>query len=256
MDLRVGQGFAHLLEHRLDAQLFRCALDHHGGPRQRAIGRAVVVVAHPAGLPDAGRAVHVQPHHHGEIAFGQRRVRAGLHEGDNGGDLDRLILGIGAQRLRVGFAQLRRLGRGEAAAGGGRADHDDTGDGAVARHRQVVADHPPAHGPADQQRLVQAQRLDDRGDIAGPWRGVVIGRGFRRLARGAMAAQVRGDQAEFLGQIAAELLGPAQMVLRPAMDQHDRPAVRVAGLVDMQLDAVMAGDPVRDLVRGHSHPSP
>ena len=52
-----------------------------------------------------------------------------------------------------------------------------------------------------------------------------------------MTADVEGDDPELLGERAGDLPRPAQLALRPAVDEHDRRSLRVAPLPD----AVPAG---------------
>jgi hypothetical protein len=53
-----------------------------------------------------------------------------------------------------------------------------------------------------------------------------------------MAAQVVGDDAEFLGEIAVDLTHPRQVALPEAMDQEDFRAVRIAPLLRRDGEAV------------------
>ena len=113
-------------------------------------------------------------------------------------------------------------------------DEIDRGDPILAVRAHVVADDEGAVGPADEHRPIEPQLVDDRRHVVGPElvRGVLLGL-ERRLGH-AMAAQVVGDEPELLGERALVLLGPAQVVLRPAVDEQDRRPVRLAPLAHMQ----------------------
>ncbi|MGE0829499.1 MAG: hypothetical protein AB7O04_09125, partial [Hyphomonadaceae bacterium] len=53
-------------------------------------------------------------------------------------------------------------------------------------------------------------------------------------------AKVYGDKAKIVGERAFELRAPAQMMLRPAMEEQDWRRVRFAPLAHMQLQAAAA----------------
>ena len=55
-----------------------------------------------------------------------------------------------------------------------------------------------------------------------------------------MAAEVERHEAELVGQCALVLLGPAEVVLRPAVDEQDRRPVGVPPLPDVELQAPSA----------------
>ena len=55
-----------------------------------------------------------------------------------------------------------------------------------------------------------------------------------------MAAEVVGDEPELVGERAFVLLGPAEVVLRPAVDEQDRRPVRLAPLAHVQPQAAAA----------------
>ena len=79
--------------------------------------------------------------------------------------------------------------------------------------------------------------------------GVVL-RLERRVGH-AVTAKVVGDEPELVGEGALVLLGPAQVVLRPAVDEQDRRATCAAPLAHVQAQAAPARDGV-DLLRSLS----
>ena len=113
-------------------------------------------------------------------------------------------------------------------------DEVDRRDPLLAVRAHVVADDEGAVGPADEHRPVEAQLVDDRGEVVGPELAVGVVLGLERRLGHAVAAQVEGDEPELVGQRALVLLGPAQMVLRPAVDEQDRRPVRLAPLAHVQ----------------------
>ena len=68
--------------------------------------------------------------------------------------------------------------------------------------------------------------------------GVVLGL-ERRLGH-AVTAEVVGDEPELVGERALVLLRPAEVVLRPAVDEQDRRPVRLAPLAHVQPQAAAA----------------
>ena len=116
----------------------------------------------------------------------------------------------------------------------GALDEVDRRDPLLAVRADVVADDECAVGPADQHRPVEAQLVDDRRHVVGPEPAVGVVLGLERRLGHAVAAQVVGDEPELVRERALVLLVPAEMVLRPAVDEQDRRAVRVAPLADVQ----------------------
>ena len=81
-------------------------------------------------------------------------------------------------------------------------------------------DQPTSTGP------VEAQLVDDRRHVVGPELAVGVVLGLERRLGHAVAAEVVGDEPELVGEGALVLLVPAEMVLRPAVDEQDRRPVR------------------------------
>ena len=137
-------------------------------------------------------------------------------------------------------------------------DEVDRGDAILAVRAHVVADHEGAVGPADEHRPVEtaaASMIEARSSAQRPAVGVVLGL-ERRLGH-AVAAQVERDEPELVGQRALVLLRPAEVVLRPAVDEQDRRRVRRSPLADVEPQAAAARDRVRLLARSASRsPSP
>ena len=99
--------------------------------------------------------------------------------------------------------------------------------------------------PADEHRPVEAQLVDDRRQVVGPEPAVgVVLRLERRLGH-AVAAEVVGDEPELVGERALVLLHPAEVVLRPAVNEQDRRPVRLAPLAHVQPQAAAASHRVR-----------
>ena len=136
-------------------------------------------------------------------------------------------------------------------------DEVDRGDSILAVRTHVVADDEGAVGPADEHRPVETELVDYRRDVVGPEPvvGVVL-RLQRRLGH-AVAAEVVRDEPELVGKRALVLLGPAEVVLRPAVDEEDRRPVRVAPLAHVQPQAAASLDRVdpRSLLRLRQSPS-
>lgn len=110
----------------------------------------------------------------------------------------------------------------------------DRGDPSLAVCADVVADDETPVGPADQYGPVEVQLGDDGRYVVAPETvlGVVL-RLQRRLGH-AVTAQVVGDESKLVGECAVVLLGPAEVVLRPAVDEQDRCSVGVAPLAHVQ----------------------
>ncbi len=104
----------------------------------------------------------------------------------------------------------------------------------LAVRAQVVADDEGAIGPADQDGPVEAQLPDDGRDVVGPQPRVGVALGARRRLRHPVAPQVAGNQPELLKKRAGDLLVPALMALRPAVQEQDRRPVRIAPLAHVQ----------------------
>ena len=105
-------------------------------------------------------------------------------------------------------------------------DELDRGDSILAVRAHVVADDEGTVGPADEHRPVEPQLVDDRRHVVGPEPAVGVVLGLERRLGHAVAAEVVGHQPELVGQRALVLLRPAEMVLRPAVDEQDRRPVR------------------------------
>ena len=106
-------------------------------------------------------------------------------------------------------------------------DEVDRGDSVLAVHAHVVADDEGAVRPADEHRPVEPQLVDDRRHVVGPELAVGVVLGLERRLGHAVTAEVVGDEPELVGERALVLLGPAEVVLRPAVDEQDRRPVRL-----------------------------
>ena len=85
----------------------------------------------------------------------------------------------GARVLEQAGADVIEAGR----AQHGGADEVDRGDPALAVGAQVVGDHEAAVGPRDQDRALEPELLDHRGEVVGPELRVDVGGGVAGLAR-------------------------------------------------------------------------
>src|SRR5436190_8384240 len=104
----------------------------------------------------------------------------------------------------------------------------------------VVEEDERTVGPAGEDRLIEVERVDDRVDVRGPQRRIVVS--VARLLRATMPPQVEYDQPMILGQARAQLPAPLQATLRRAVDEHDRTTLRVPRLDNVELDAATACD--------------
>src|SRR5512147_3145189 len=59
-----------------------------------------------------------------------------------------------------------------------------------------------------------------------------------------MAAKIEGDETEFVAERAVILLFPAEMVLRPAVDEQDGRSIGFAPFPHMQLQPAAADNPM------------
>ncbi len=171
---------------------------------------------------------------------GRERLRdARPHEGAHGADVGRQVVGGGVgevvekagadQRAERRLAQLDRA-----------LDEVDRRDPILAVRAHVVADDEGAVRPADEHRPVEPQLVDDRRHVVGPELAVGVVLGLERRLGHAVAAEVVGHEPELVGERALVLLGPAEMVLRPAVDEQDRRPVRLAPLAHVQPQAAAA----------------
>jgi hypothetical protein len=122
----------------------------------------------------------------------------------------------------------------------GTFDEVDRRDSILSVRAHVVADHEGAVRPADEHRPVETQLVDDRRHVVGPELAVRVVLGLERRLGHAVAAEVIGHEPELVGECALVLLRPAEMVLRPAVDEQDGRAVWLAPLAHMQLQAAAA----------------
>ena len=119
-------------------------------------------------------------------------------------------------------------------------DEVDGGNSVLAVRADVVADHERAVGPPHEHRPLEGQLIDDGSHVIGPELAVrVVLRLERRLGH-PVAAQIVGHEPKLVGQLALVLLGPAEVVLRPAVNEQDRRPVRPPPLADVQLQAAAA----------------
>jgi DNA-binding CsgD family transcriptional regulator len=121
----------------------------------------------------------------------------------------------------------------------------DRRDRVLAVGAHVVADDEGAIRPADQDRPVEPQLVGDGRQVVGPEPAVGVVLGLERRLGHAVAAQIVGHQPELAGERALVLLHPAEMVLRPAVDEQDRRPVLPAPLADVQGQATAAPHRVR-----------
>ena len=113
-------------------------------------------------------------------------------------------------------------------------DEVDRRDLVLAVGAHVVADDEKAVGPADEHRTVETELVDDHRDVVDPQLAVGVVLGLEGRLGHAVTTQVVGDKAELVGERAVVLLCPAEMVLRPAVDEQDRRTVRRAPLAHVQ----------------------
>ena len=161
------------------------------------------------------------------------RDDAGTHERAHGPDVRRQVIGGGIhevvekpgadQRAERGLIQLDAT-----------FDKVDRGHVALSVPADVVADDEATVGPADEDAPLKVQRFDHGRQVVGPQRGVGVVGSVERSVRHAVPAQVVGDEPELIGERAVVLMGPAQMVLRPTVDQHYRLPVETSPLAHVQ----------------------
>src|SRR6185295_6979932 len=94
--------------------------------------------------------------------------------------------------------------------------------------REIVVDHSPTVGPADEHRLAQARLTDNGIDVAGPTFAISVSFRRERLIRVAMSTQVERDEAEVLREVAFYLSAPGEVRLGKAVDEEDFRARGVA----------------------------
>jgi hypothetical protein len=134
--------------------------------------------------------------------FGRRKVYLIGSDGVEG--LGRCAVGIGA-----GLDDQRD----------GRAEQDGLGHPGGAVAADVPGHLGAAGGVADQDRVMQAERLDQGGQVVGVGVHVIAGPG---LVRTPVAAPVVGDGAVAVGRHVEHLVVPGVGVQRPAVAEHDR----------------------------------
>ena len=108
----------------------------------------------------------------------------------------------------------------------GGTDEIDAGDGGIAVGADVVGDDEAAVRPGDDHRTLEASLVDDRGEVVCPQPLVGVAAGIERLLGHAVPAVVERDHSEARGERTADLGAPAQVALRPAVDEQDRRARR------------------------------
>src|SRR6266540_562294 len=228
-----------VLGHRREHDRVRPAL----GDQQRHLEGAQHVVAVDLARPE----VRADPRRHGharaqqrlDVVGRQRLRREGPHQAAHAPDVGRQVVGgeVGevVEETRADQAAERRLAQLDTPG-----DEVDRGDAILAVGAQVVADDEAPVGPAHQHRPVEAQLLDDRRQVVGPQHAVGVVLRFEGRLRHPVATEVVGHQPELLGQRALVLLGPAEVALRQAVDEHDRRPVRPAPLAHVQPQAAAA----------------
>src|SRR5262245_3890996 len=88
--------------------------------------------------------------------------------------------------------------------------------------------------------MVQAELVDDCRNVVGPCpRLRIVLLRFRRF-RHAMPAKVKGYEAERVRKLALVLSDPAQVILRPSMDEQDGGSIGFAPFAHVQLQAASA----------------
>src|SRR5215207_242103 len=60
--------------------------------------------------------------------------------------------------------------------------------------------------------------------------------GLKRLVRHAVASNVDRHQAELICQVAVELVGPTEMILRPTVNKEDSRSLRIAPFPYVELE--------------------
>ncbi len=108
-------------------------------------------------------------------------------------------------------------------------------------HQRHVPHHHAAPVMAAKHRVLQPQRVEHAGEIAGQMLHVVVGH-CRRPRGSPIAALVRRDGAEAGGRQRRQLVAPGIGELGETVAQHDRHAVLRPGLVDRHVDAVGLDD--------------
>jgi hypothetical protein len=97
----------------------------------------------------------------------------------------------------------------------------------------------------DVQRALETGLIDHRRDVVRPDPPVAVVLGLGGLLRQAVAPDVERDHPEPARESAADLLRPARVALRPAVDEEDRAARAVAPLARVQPYPAATADLVR-----------
>src|SRR5205823_4745880 len=112
----------------------------------------------------------------------------------------------------------------------------------LAVRADVVSDDEASVGPGDQDRAVKPGLLDDRRDVVRPASLVEIVLGRQRPLGHPVAAVVERHDAERLGERALDLTLPAQLALRPTVDEKQGWSVRVAPLPYVEVQSTTASN--------------
>src|SRR5262245_28869927 len=192
-----------------------------------------------AELPPAHGRAYLGRHHHVESEHGLEFIlrwlllEAVAEKAAGGGDVGRQVVRCHAgERLETWAKEaLVRLRNG--------VDIIEAGQLAGPMDLEVVGDDATAVGPTDQHRALQSRGVDNSLHLVRPKLGLSIALRLERLVGPAMPAQVVGDHAKLLGEIALDLPGPGKVALREAVDEenlraggiapflrHDRKAIR------------------------------
>src|SRR6266511_4116817 len=220
---------------------------HRVGPTLRHEQRHVESAQHVVAVELARCEVGADLRRHNDVPAQRRLEVRGQHrlrctrpqEGAHGADVGRQVVGGCADKVVEEAGADQRAER-RLAQLGRALDEVDRCDSILAVRADVVADDEGAVGPADQYRPVEAQLVDDRRYVVGPELAVGVMLGLERSFGHPVATQVVGDEPELVRERAFVLLGPAEMILRPAVDEQDRHPVRVAPLAHVQPQAAAA----------------
>ena len=190
---------------------------------------------------DARRYCDVPAHGRLQIVARYGFHHARSHEGTHGEDVGWQVVRGGVDEMVEEARAYQRAER-RLAELGHAFDEVDRSDATLAIHAYVVTDDERAVRPPDEYRCIEMQLVDDRGHVVGPKPTVgVVPRLERRLGH-AVTTQVVGDEPELLRERALVLLRPAEMVLRPAVNEEDRRPVRAPPLAHVQPESAATCD--------------
>ena len=166
--------------------------------------------------------------------LGDRHAQRLVHVGRRGQELE---APHGLLAARVGRAQREREARGPLARGRGAAARVEQHEGAGPRpRRRVTEGHVRAEGVADEGRVRVAEPLEERLEVVAEGaRQELVGE-----VRGAVSAEVEGDDVEVAREARREVVEPVSVRARP-VEEHEGRARRVPEVEGRELDAAQAG---------------